>query len=86
MNDTTKNYRALLKHDVGGLGSAVSVGANSCSAKGWQPSEQLPCREGYRGALQLPPMYQVYDQCKKANTIVTIKHTLKIFLNAKRGN
>jgi len=23
---------------------------------------------------------------KKANTIVTMKHTLKIFLNAKRGN
>lgn len=45
---------------VGGLGSALSVGANSCSAKGGQPREKALTPEGYRGALQLPPMYQVY--------------------------
>jgi len=46
------------------------------SVKGLTPRKQANWRT----------MYQVYDQCKKANTIVTMKHTLKIFLNAKRGN
>lgn len=46
--------------------------------------------EGYNvkqiaGYFKMNVMYQVYDQCKKANTIVIMKHTLKIFLNAKRG-
>lgn len=38
---------------------------------------QMGLRHNWSEALHT--MYQVYNQCKKANTIVTMKHTLKIF-------
>jgi len=50
---------------VGGLGSALSVVANSAAPKRGRCEEQLPCPKHHWSGAALPPTHQVYEQKKR---------------------
>jgi len=60
MIEMITSLRQCFKPHVGGLGSALRVGANSAAPKRGRCEEQLPCPKHHWSGAALPPTHLVF--------------------------